>query len=1399
MKISQACGRVIPLIVGCALSLSASAIECVSPGNADDAAAINAAIGRAAEGDGKVQLEDGTYLLSAPVVVNTAVELIGNDVDRTAVVLDAQASSKSSGDWRVIYTMSDAALVHGVTVTHGRNNTSESYEGVDANFAGSAFTAGGVFSNCLFVANQGNYCAVGISGNGVITDSEVRECQVTNGYGPGAGHGGGVKVGGNGILRRTLVTDCHASYGGGVALKATTALVEDCVISNNYSSSASAGGGAMVVSGTMRNCLVCDNTKNNCGGIYLSGWLGVVEGCLITRNTASTGGGVNIDDGTLRHCTVVGNAATASAPGVSQKNGTVESCIIWNNGSGTYLQPELSYVREGGTCTYTCAQQAPVGNGNINDRLPVFADASNGDWSLTAASPCRGAGKNGTDMGAIPYVESSAPRVSFTYVLADGGAPASTTFTATLEGDCGEATGYSWTFGDGTSVDTTSGAEAYHEYAAAGRYTVTLTVTTEKAGVLCCTVENAVNLGSNEIWVDSKAGEGKFPYATPDTASSDISKAFAAMLIGEGQRGKLHLADGTYPIATPIAVNGPVEVVGNDADRSKVVLDGGGKNRILYTKSATAFVHGITFANGNASDGANCDGVEAHYAGAVFTAGGVISNCTFRTVKGNWSSVGISGNGVITDCEVLDGEVSNGYGPGAGNGGGVKMNGGVLRRTLVSHCFAQYGGGLRVNGGLVDSCVISNCASSTGMGGGIYQKGGVVSNSVIVCNGDDLVRRTTSARGVYMESGTMVGCLITGNRGVTGGGVYKTNGALRNCTVSGNVGTTANGGVLQTGGAIENCIIVSNGKSGKDDDSLGVSGGTVTYTCALPKPAGEGNIDADPIFANAEAGDFRLNGASPCIDVGLNGLWNAEGLDLAGTPRILVGKPDGTETIDLGCYEYDLSKAPPSCAFEVIGEWTTTKPPLEVTFRASTQGGVGTVNGYIWNFGDGKSETTTEPTVKHGFTDFGNYTVSLTLDCTGGVVVPFERKSVVSIRPTVVYVSCSGSGTEPYDTPQKATSSLVDAIAAVAVPDEGLGVVHVAPGTYVRQNADPILVTKAIRVVGDGGPDVTTVSVGKETILSDLDAVITVSDENAVIEGLSFSGANKAVRLLSLSLGTVRNCAFAETKSRKSPVDIAGGTLDNCVIRNSEASTYGGTTGFADGGFFINAGVMQNCVVSNCYGSSAGAGSLEGGTVSNCLFIANRHGGSYGGGVSESGIVRVAGGVMANCIVSNNYTETSLKGVVGVYASAGTVRSCLVSDNRGVGSVGLWASGSAVVENVTVAGNVSTGEGVTTGVKASPKATLVNVLAWGDGAAAVNAIDNGATCTTCLFDKDPIFRNAERGDYRIKNGSPAQNAGTNRDWMQGAVDLFGNARILNKRVDIGCHENVQSGLILIFR
>ncbi len=194
----------------------------------------------------------------------------------------------------------------------------------------------------------------------------------------------------------------------------------------------------------------------------------------------------------------------------------------------------------------------------------------------------------------------------------------------------------------------------------------------------------------------------------------------------------------------------------------------------------------------------------------------------------------------------------------------------------------------------------------------------------------------------------------------------------------------------------------------------------------------------------------------------------------------------------------------------------------------------------------------------------------------------------------------------------------------------------------------------------------------------------------------------------------------------------------------------------------------------------------------NCSFIANSHVGGQ-----ASGVVRVLSGSLSDSRIVGNRSTTSKNGVAGLFASAGMVRNCLVADNSSLGSAGLKV-GTATVENCTVANNISSGDGYVAGVTCTGAAELYNVLAWGNVGTTTNSLGS-ATCTTCLFDRDPKFRNPARGDYRIRGGSPAQNAGTYRPWMEGATDLNGNPRILNKVVDIGCYEVPVTGLTLIVR
>jgi len=84
----------------------------------------------------------------------------------------------------------------------------------------------------------------------------------------------------------------------------------------------------------------------------------------------------------------------------------------------------------------------------------------------------------------------------------------------------------------------------------------------------------------------------------------------------------------------------------------------------------------------------------------------------------------------------------------------------------------------------------------------------------------------------------------------------------------------------------------------------------VTYSLVGAGYPGDGNIDAQPIFSDAENGDFRLLPDSACIDAGFNDPELPE-TDIVGMHRIMFGGK--SLTVDMGAYEFyinDLTRGP---------------------------------------------------------------------------------------------------------------------------------------------------------------------------------------------------------------------------------------------------------------------------------------------------------------------------------------------------------------------------------------------------------------------------------------------------------------------------------------------------------
>ncbi len=195
---------------------------------------------------------------------------------------------------------------------------------------------------------------------------------------------------------------------------------------------------------------------------------------------------------------------------------------------------------------------------------------------------------------------------------------------------------------------------------------------------------------------------------------------------------------------------------------------------------------------------------------------------------------------------VLDGfTVTNGM---AGEGGGIRCvdsSPRISRNTVIGN---EAAGG--AGGGILCACTATPCSYTP-----------VLTNNIIADN------TAGSGGGIYCSSGaTIVNNTVSGNRADSGGGLYGYDAAI------GVLNTIFRGNDAETGpeisiGHISQLAIAFSEVEGGQSSTHSDSGSTLDW--------GDGMIDADPLFRNAENYDFRLmavacgdSSDSPCIDAG---------------------------------------------------------------------------------------------------------------------------------------------------------------------------------------------------------------------------------------------------------------------------------------------------------------------------------------------------------------------------------------------------------------------------------------------------------------------------------------------------------------------------------------------------
>ncbi|MEM7306272.1 MAG: right-handed parallel beta-helix repeat-containing protein [Planctomycetota bacterium] len=289
-------------------------------------------------------------------------------------------------------------------------------------------------------------------------------------------------------------------------------------------------------------------------------------------------------------------------------------------------------------------------------------------------------------------------------------------------------------------------------------------------------------------------------------------------------------------------------------------------------------------------------------------------------------------------------------------GGVVRSKEGAPRfvRCVMKDNVASTGGAIAsLSGSIVrlEACALTSNVAAEGAGGAVFDSPGstVARRSYFTAN-----RAAAGGGAVFVDGGSsdFRDCVFRANETDGEGGVALVqSGALelRGATAADNRSKGGAGGAARVlGGELRVASSILWGNA-PDELSLAVGAIECVFSDVEGGYPGEGNLDADPLFADAAAGDLRLATGSPCIDAGSDGglagelltpvsaeLSTAAGeaatllvsssrarLDAGGLLRFFGGAP-----LDVGAYEYASEPPAADIAYWVLGSLSGTSPGL---------------------------------------------------------------------------------------------------------------------------------------------------------------------------------------------------------------------------------------------------------------------------------------------------------------------------------------------------------------------------------------------------------------------------------------------------------------------------------------
>jgi len=921
-----------------------------------------------------------------------------------------------------------------------------------------------------------------------------------------------------------------------------------------------------------------------------------------------------------------------------------------------------------------------------------------------------------------------------------------------------------------------------------------------------------LSLADNVVYVaptgsDSNDGSQGHPFLTINKAVSTLNAL--PDIATEG--GTVYLADGTYTddVAdlsvddavvsnTAVVVTNPISIEGSSKDPSRVTVQrtSSDKFRLFYLNNENAALRHLTISSGELR-------ADWLHGGGVFidSNGGTVENC------------------IVTDCK-------NG-GNGQQGAAGIFMKAGRVTHTIVRNCTAKnarnYGTGIYAEGGLIDNCLVTGCVSfphPKGNGNGAVCLMGTAKmvNSTVAKN------KSCFVSGLIVGSATAqaVNCAVYGNELCTDSHDPDWTTRFTGCCATLDVGRTDRAPLEAESltSAFVNCASENflAGSAGciklTSSPFVDIDGNDFSFTGNSSPLAntGDGALAAEIDDSLLDlAGNARSSGLR--VDIGayeLQEVYSLRGTSDVTTVMLSSGgsvtfTAETSGATGAESFSWDFGDG---SAMEVTSELTVTHVytaggnytvtvsasdgnrnvsytlldkinVLELGFSAAADETAFLVGAnarfyvhdvttddtvtYVWNFGDGETETTTEEEVFHAYASPGAYTVSVVGTLANSGSYESEVEGQVRVVPRDLYVKPSNQGEgEPYSSWALAGTRIATVLEYAV---DGC-VIHLAPGTYNNDKASNVMVDKAVTIVGEGAtPDVVIIpghatNTGKRNM--------SVVNEGAFVCNLTLYG------------GFTGQSSDPNLNAGGGNLYLTAGVVSNCVL-SSGRTRQSGPDG---GGARVTGGLLTHCVITNSFSANRGNGLVltqSGGRVSNCLITCNKK--EWESSRNPISLVYVSGGVMDNCTIAKcwimyNTNEGKFQTTDKAFNVTGTGKAynCAIAD---INYVGYSSAVDQVVDYTEK----------TPQRWAGTAANFVNCVT--DDATAINE-----TCRASTTDR--MFVDYAAGNLQPGTGLKSWGAAIDGCAFP-SVDLAGNKRVAGRAIDVGCYEGVDHALKIVIR